>query len=340
MGTRGIHAFYFKGKLYVVYNQFDSYYDGLGNDLLSELRAALEIDPELKNWIALILQLKPTVYEPTPEDIQNLKQYTDLTVSNQSEQDWYCLLRKCQGSFIKVLNSGYIQDGILTQHFNDLKFDDWGAEYGYILNLDDWTFEYKSMYNDIKLFDQKNSWHSIKLTDINMFSNWPNELTQDEQMEQALKYKVYGNQLFKEKKYNKAIFNYEMSLKWIEFDDNNTTEIFTSEFIRVNNNLCLVYLKLKNWSLSIKYSSKVLGIDGNNLKALIRRGEAKFNLLSFDEAKIDLTQAKSLNKNVATGVYITKLLKKTTIKQKEYETKQHRMYAKMFEYDQKDKETV
>jgi len=45
---------------------------------------------------------------PTPEDIEKLKCYTNLTVSTQSTSDWYCLLRGCQGSLEKVLRSGYM----------------------------------------------------------------------------------------------------------------------------------------------------------------------------------------------------------------------------------------
>ncbi len=38
MGTRGYYVFKYNGIYYVFYNHFDSYYSGLGEDIVSELR--------------------------------------------------------------------------------------------------------------------------------------------------------------------------------------------------------------------------------------------------------------------------------------------------------------
>lgn len=67
---------------------------------------------------------------PTLEDIKALEKYTDLDVSNRSTDDWYCLLRKCQGSLNNDLQSGYL--------LNHVSFE----EYAYILNFDIKTFDY------------------------------------------------------------------------------------------------------------------------------------------------------------------------------------------------------
>ena len=47
--------------------------------------------------------------KPKPDAIEKCKPYTDLSVSSQSqrEEDWYCLTRNCQHSFINILDSGY-----------------------------------------------------------------------------------------------------------------------------------------------------------------------------------------------------------------------------------------
>jgi hypothetical protein len=52
--------------------------------------------------------IKTTKNKPKASDIQKLKVFTDLTVTNESENDWYCLLRHCQNSFINILEAGYI----------------------------------------------------------------------------------------------------------------------------------------------------------------------------------------------------------------------------------------
>lgn len=40
MGTRGIFAFRYKGKLYCVFNRIDSHFEGLGDALVQELKSA------------------------------------------------------------------------------------------------------------------------------------------------------------------------------------------------------------------------------------------------------------------------------------------------------------
>jgi len=71
--------------------------------------------------------------KPTPYDIQKLKKYTDLSVSEHSTQDWYVLLRYTQGSF-HVLHSGYMEN---------VEGMDLGEEYSYVLDLDNKKFRAK-----------------------------------------------------------------------------------------------------------------------------------------------------------------------------------------------------
>lgn len=37
MGTRGLFGFYYKGKYYLCYNHFDSYFSYLGKNLIREI---------------------------------------------------------------------------------------------------------------------------------------------------------------------------------------------------------------------------------------------------------------------------------------------------------------
>ncbi len=52
--------------------------------------------------------IKTTKNKPKDFDVEKLKIFTDFTVANENESDWYCLLRHCQNSFINILEAGYI----------------------------------------------------------------------------------------------------------------------------------------------------------------------------------------------------------------------------------------
>jgi len=157
MGTRGLFGFKYKGNYYLIYNHFDSYPSGLGANLIGEIK--FMIDNNLFNiWIRLLenIQIVDKSIAPTDEDILKLSVYADLNVSECSEKDWYCLLRKCQGSFKRVLESGYLLDS----GFDDkvLLHGDIFIEYTYILNFDDNTFEVGPGKTQIYTFDKLPKW--------------------------------------------------------------------------------------------------------------------------------------------------------------------------------------
>ena len=52
--------------------------------------------------------IKITKNKPKVEDIEKCKIFADLEVLNNKADDWYCLLRYCQHSFINILEAGYI----------------------------------------------------------------------------------------------------------------------------------------------------------------------------------------------------------------------------------------
>lgn len=133
MGTRGIITIIFKNKTINLYNHWDSYFSGLGLNLIKELLELLNL-----HSVAQLIELFDNVKivtdetEVTDEDIEHLKPFTELHVGNRSTQDWYCLLRGCQGSISKVLESGYALDS--GEDFGI------GIEYVYIINLNAGTF--------------------------------------------------------------------------------------------------------------------------------------------------------------------------------------------------------
>merc|ERR1712014_451107 len=101
----------------------------------------------------------------------------------------------------------------------------------------------------------------------------------------------------------------------------------TKLVISANNNLSLIYVKMKDWSSAIERASNVLKEDENNLKALMRRGQARLEDGFLDLSKKDLKKALSLDKD---NSYIKKLLKICTKRHKKYVQRQQKLYAGMF----------
>jgi hypothetical protein len=127
MGTRGAMGFAIDGELKIAYNHFDSYPTGLGVDILEFLRTA-ELD-KIKQQ-ARDLTLVDSEAEPTPEQIEKLKQYANTNVSTRSLKDWYVLLHQTQGDPAKTLEAGYVEDG------SDFPYDSLFCEWGYVVDLD------------------------------------------------------------------------------------------------------------------------------------------------------------------------------------------------------------
>jgi hypothetical protein len=137
MGTRGSFGFHLDGQDLLSYNQFDSYPEGKGEENLAWLRTYLEhhtVD-DLCTAVRGLRVVREQGPLPTPEDIKRLAPWTDLRVSEQSPQDWYCLTRLSHGSLEAILASGYLMEA------NTFILDSLFCEWAYVVNLDDETFE-------------------------------------------------------------------------------------------------------------------------------------------------------------------------------------------------------
>ena len=141
MSTRGLYGFRKNGIDKCTYNHFDSYPSGLGNDVVKF--CANNTVEDLKFFFDNIeLVFEDSI--PTESQIREcqIAGYVDLSVSSQSQTDWYCLLRNLQGNFKeyqKCIDDGnklYMTDGI--GFIQDSLF----CEYAYIINLDDEVLEF------------------------------------------------------------------------------------------------------------------------------------------------------------------------------------------------------
>lgn len=133
MGTRGIYGLRKNGKDKLTYNHYDSYPEGLGKDILTFIAENKSKLNEVYDNIILVNEDTT----PTQEQIEACKEYTNLSVSEKSTDDWYCLLRNTQGYLTPYLNGKLYminnEDFIKNSLF---------CEYGYIINLDENVLEF------------------------------------------------------------------------------------------------------------------------------------------------------------------------------------------------------
>lgn len=127
MGTRGLVGFRLESKDYLAYNHFDSYPSGLGQEVIEQL-AQLNIEelPDAVRSLTLVTDDTPIAKDA----VERLKAYTELHVSEQSTEDWYCLLHGAQGNLVAYLEIELMPDN--AAFIRDSLFCEWA----YIINLD------------------------------------------------------------------------------------------------------------------------------------------------------------------------------------------------------------
>lgn len=141
MGTRGAFGFRVNKQDKVTYNHFDSYPSGLGQDVLEYVAART---PQKLKAIASAIVMVNSDSKPNEEQIAECAPWTNLDVSNQTVEDWYCLLRNSQGN-LEAYENG-LKYMIDSQSF---LLDSLFCEYAYIINLDENVLEFYSGFNQI-----------------------------------------------------------------------------------------------------------------------------------------------------------------------------------------------
>jgi len=216
MGTRGIHGFSKGGKFKISYNQYDMYPTGVGADLAKELRdmSVRELNEAWKR-IRLVSGKRP----PSDKNKERYAGIGNLDVSTGSMDDWYCVLRNCQGTLIPwvkgiVTSRDYNSD---TREWTDNVYkleqpvghmldasdfvtDSLFCEWGYIVNLDNNTFEVyrgyqKAPHNDGPFANRKvhdpehrsDTYYPIALVAVFPLSDLPDDAAME-----RLEKMVYG----------------------------------------------------------------------------------------------------------------------------------------------------
>lgn len=137
MGTRGLYGMRKNEIDKTSYNHFDSYPTGLGRDILNFIKNhSIE---EMNSFYDRIIMVNEQA-KPTEQEIKNCmdNNSVDLSVSNKSTDDWYCLLRELQGDLdaLYKCNVAYMTNG--SNFIKDSLF----CEYAYIINLDTKCLEF------------------------------------------------------------------------------------------------------------------------------------------------------------------------------------------------------
>lgn len=195
MGTRGAFGVIIGEQEKIGYNQFDSYPDYGGIQVLKWLRDA-DLDEVRK--LAEAAQVVDNDRPPTPEEIAALKASTDLSVSEQSTDDWYCLTRETHGSIEAMLKCGFILDS------HTFPLDSLFCEWAYIVDLDRNNFEvYKGFQKKLpkkgrwkgrptKAEDEANYAEHVKWCSKNDREPWLPMVSEYKAVELVASWRLYG----------------------------------------------------------------------------------------------------------------------------------------------------
>lgn len=156
------------------------------------------------------------------------------------------------------------------------------------------------------------------------------DMNTQEKIEAAGKKKEEGNAWFKAGKYERASRRYEKAAKFIEYDSSFTDEEKQQSKVlkiscKLNNAAC--NLKLKDYKEAEKLCSKVLELDGQNVKALYRRAQAYIQLVDLDLADRDIKRALEIDPDNRDVKLEYKILKD---KVREYNKKEAQFYSNIF----------
>lgn len=140
MGTRGLMGFSYGEEVKAMYNHWDSYPSGLGQNVADWIVGLTdEMLPEAIEKFNRLEAIDEDV-PPTEDQKLALMRYANLNVSEQTYDDWYALLRETQGNPEETLKAIFYVEG--ASFADDSLFCEWA----YIIDLENRVLEiYKGL---------------------------------------------------------------------------------------------------------------------------------------------------------------------------------------------------
>ena len=176
-----------------------------------------------------------------------------------------------------------------------------------------------TLFFDVELIDWK----------IKKKEKW--ELNGEEKLIEAYKLKDEGTSLFKEKRFDEAIEQYEDAASYIEDMESATS---TWSACKLNSSQCAI--NVQDYTAAADYATQVLNKESNNVKALYRRGLSRNNIGLAEEALDDLNKALSVDpENSAVKIEISKAKKIIAEAKKKAKATYGNMFNKISVYDDK-----
>ncbi|KAK4526301.1 hypothetical protein GAYE_SCF22MG4215 [Galdieria yellowstonensis] len=159
-------------------------------------------------------------------------------------------------------------------------------------------------------------------------------LSKEEKIENSMRIKEKGNELFKSGRYKLAKKKYEKVISDLEFDVRNKSDLNTGQKQQGKSILLQTYLnlaaceeKLGNPNGVLKQCNKGLELDSINVKALFRRASAYLRMSEVLLAEKDLKRALELDPS---NVALKKKMRELRQVKAEQDAKDRRLFGNMF----------
>ena len=133
MGTRGAYGYAINGKVMMQYKHMDSYPDGLGQELIGQIKEMMAKYTQ-EEWRSLVENIKQydEDMKPTKEILDSLRSHISV---RDDGRDMYAATRNMQGRLDISTETGVMLDG------NKLPSRSLHCEYAYVVDMDNMTFE-------------------------------------------------------------------------------------------------------------------------------------------------------------------------------------------------------
>ncbi len=177
MGTQGSFGYKIGRKVRLMHVQFDA--DMLWQILVREIYVLMKHYGSIESLREAFTNLLEAKNKPKPEVVGKCKVFTNLEVSNQNTNDWYCLTYHCQKSFINILESGYFLNN--------------GKNSGLVFLLD---FNTNSVcFYGIDYDKKKTEYEQVTLDEIMEFEDMPTKTYTEIVTEMKVRFSNYDKQL-------------------------------------------------------------------------------------------------------------------------------------------------